>query len=89
MIYVSFKIIVAVRRQYADDTVAAVARTWARALAVSLAIVSVGLWFLPAGHHVLFWVYSGLAGALYQATRAHDPQFSLRRVLMIIPRRDP
>jgi hypothetical protein len=66
-----------------------VARTWARALAVSLAIVSLGLLFLPAGHHVLFWVYSGLAGALYQATRAHDPQFSLRRVLMTMPRRDP
>jgi hypothetical protein len=78
MIYVSFKIALVVLRRHADDADAAVARSWARALVASLAALSVTLLAAPAAGAPLFWVYVGLAGALYQATRAHDPTFAVR-----------
>jgi hypothetical protein len=78
LVYVSFKILVVVLREYADDSAAAVARTWARALVASLAGLSVALVFLPPAHDLALFLYTGLAGALYQATRAHDPKLAIR-----------
>ncbi|MGZ3442917.1 MAG: O-antigen ligase family protein, partial [Polyangia bacterium] len=78
MIYVSFKVVVTILRRYAGNADAAVARIWALALFASLAGMSVGVFFLSFCYHVVFWIYVGLGGALYQATRAHDPEFEIR-----------
>ena len=40
--------------------------------------MSIGVFFLSFCYHVVFWIYIALAGALYQATRAHDPTFDVR-----------
>jgi len=74
ILYLSFKIAVVVLDRYSDDADAAVARVWARALVAALAGLTAGLAFVPPDRHALFWIYTGLAGALYQAARAHDPQ---------------
>jgi hypothetical protein len=74
LIFVSLRILAGVRRLYADDSAAAVARTWAQALQASLAGVAAAVLLFPAVDPALLWIYSGLAGALYQATRAHDPK---------------
>ena len=41
-----------------------------------------GCFFVPPGHGTSFWIYTGLAGALYQAARAHDPKLT-RPVVLI------
>ncbi len=78
MIYVSFKLIVTILRRYADDADATVARVWAWALLASLAGVSIGALFVSRFDGVTSWIYVGLTGALYQATRAHDPKLAIR-----------
>ena len=77
MIYLSFKVVISILRRYAGDAGAAVARVWALALFASLAGLSVGVFFLSFCYHVVFWIYIGLVGALYQATRTHDPDFQV------------
>ncbi|HEX9102754.1 MAG TPA: O-antigen ligase family protein [Polyangia bacterium] len=78
LLYLSFKILATILRRYADDRDAAVARAWAVALLASLAGMSIGVFFLSFCYHVVFWIYIGLVGALYQATRAHDPTLEVR-----------
>jgi hypothetical protein len=78
MIYVSFKVVVTILRRYANDAGAAVARVWALALFASLAGMSVGVFFLSFCYNVVFWIYIGLVGGLYQAARAHDPELEVR-----------
>src|SRR5262249_21316726 len=77
MLYVSFKIAVVLLRRYSDDADAAVARTWARALLAALAGLTARLVGVPPGRHAVFWIYTGLAGAIYQAARTHDAQLAL------------
>ena len=74
VLFLSFKIAVVLLRRYAGEPEANAARTWARALLAALAGVAVGLFFVPPGGSAVFWIYAGLSAALYQATRAHDPQ---------------
>jgi hypothetical protein len=74
----SLRIARAVLREHADDPDAAVACTWARALRVALVVVAASCALAPAAAAGLVWIFGGLAGALYQATRAHDPHFVLR-----------
>ena len=62
--FLSFKTAARPASRYADDRDAAVARTWARALLAALAGLAVGLLFVPPGHGAVFWIYTGLAGAL-------------------------
>ena len=78
LLYLSFKIIATILRRYADDADAAVAHTWALAILASLAGMGVGVFFLSFCYHEVFWIYVGMAGALYQATRAHDPTFDVQ-----------
>ena len=78
LLYLSFKIVVTVLRRYADDADAAVARTWALAILASLAGMAIGVFFLSFCYHEVFWIYVALAGALYQATRAHDHTFEVQ-----------
>jgi O-antigen ligase len=78
VLYLSFKIVVEVLRRYADEPGAAVARTWAMALLASLTGMVVGIFFLSFCYHIVFWVYMGLCGALYQACRARDPDLRVR-----------
>jgi hypothetical protein len=78
MLWAALSIPRAVRRAYADEADAAVARSWARALRPSLIVVAAAFFVAPAAAARLFWIYTGLAGALYQAARAHDPSFRLR-----------
>ena len=78
LIYLSFKIVTTILHRYAGDRDAAVARTWALALLASLAGMSIGIFFLSFCYHFVFWFYIALVGALYQATRAHDPNLDVR-----------
>ncbi len=78
LLYLSFKILITILRRYADDRDAAVARSWALALLASLAGMSIGIFFLSFCYHFVFWFYVALVGALYQATRAHDPKLEVR-----------
>jgi choline-glycine betaine transporter len=77
LLYVSFKILVVILRRYSDAADASVTRPWARALLASLAGLSAGLLFFPAREHVAYFVVPGLAGALFQATRAHDDKLEI------------
>lgn len=78
LLYLSFKILMTILRRYADDRDAAVARSWAMALLASITGMCVGIFFLSFCYHIVFWIYIGLVGALYQATRAHDPKLEVR-----------
>ena len=84
IVYVSAKIPVAVLRHVPADPAlalgagASVARPWAMALLAAFAGLSVGIFFLSFSYHYVFWIYVGLSGALYSATRTHDPTFRVR-----------
>lgn len=77
LFYVSLKTAAWVLRRYAGDPDAAVARDWAAGLLAALAALAVGAFVVPVAGGVVFFVYLGLAGALYQAARAHDPALEL------------
>lgn len=77
LLYISFKTVLTILIRFADDPAAAVARAWALALLASLGGMSVGIFFLSFCYHIVFWVYMGLCGALFQACRAHDPTFTV------------
>jgi hypothetical protein len=57
---------------------ASVARAWALGLLAAFCGLSVGIFFLSFSFHYVLWIYIGLSGALYSATKAHDPDFSVR-----------
>ncbi|MGZ3442463.1 MAG: hypothetical protein ACXVDD_23240, partial [Polyangia bacterium] len=78
LVYLCFKIVTDLPRRYSEAADAAVARDWALALLASLAALTVGACFLSFGDHFIFWIYVGLVGGLYQATRAHDPKLEVR-----------
>lgn len=82
VLYLSFKTALVLFLRYRNERDAAVAVTWARALFAALAGLSVSLVFVPPGRGAAFWIYTGLAGALYQAARAHDPKLT-RPVVLI------
>lgn len=82
VLYLSFKTAVVVLVRYRNNRDAAAACAWARALLAALAGLTVGLFFVPPGRGTTFWIYTGLAGALYQAARAHDPKLT-RPVVLI------
>ena len=42
-----------------------------------LAGLFVGIFFLSFCYHSLLWIHIGLAGALYNAVRRHDPTFTV------------
>jgi len=54
-----------------------VARTWALGLLAAFCGLAVGIFFLSFVYHYVLWIYMGMAGALYSATKAHDPRFSV------------
>ena len=57
---------------------AGIARTWAMALLASFCGLAVGTFFLSFSYHYVLWIYFGLAGALYAATRAHNRSFEVK-----------
>jgi hypothetical protein len=54
-----------------------IARAWALALIASFCGLLVGTFFLSFSYHYVLWIYFGLVGALYSATRAHDRSFEV------------
>ena len=78
VLYASFKTVLSALARFEGDPAAKVARAWAMALLASLVGMSVGIFFLSFCYHLVFWVYMGLCGALYQACRAHDPTFTVK-----------
>jgi hypothetical protein len=78
LLYLSLKILITILRRFGNDRDAMVARTWAVALLASLAGMAVGIFFLSFCYHIVFWIYIGLVGALWQACRAHDPELEIR-----------
>jgi hypothetical protein len=77
VIYLSFKIPVAILRRYAGRPEAAVARTWAVAILATQSGIAVGSFFLSFAYQHIAWIYIGLAGALYSAVKTHDPEFEV------------
>lgn len=85
LVYLALKIPFTVLRRYRGPESepggafegAEVARIWAMALLASYVGLAVGMFFLSFTYHYVLWIYLGLAGALYSATRAHDPQFEV------------
>jgi O-antigen ligase len=55
-----------------------VARVWALGLLAAFCGLAVGIFFLSFSFHYVLWIYMGMAGALYSATKAHDPSFEVR-----------
>jgi O-antigen ligase len=51
------------------------ARVWAVSLLAAFAGLCVGIFFLSFAYHMVLWIYVGLTGALYSATKLHDPEF--------------
>jgi len=77
LIYLPFKIVGTIERRYADDGSASVARTWATAIRASMTGMTIGIFFLSFCYHQILWIYWGIVGALYQATKAHDPKLEV------------
>jgi O-antigen ligase len=81
ILYLSAKIPLAVLREVSgrsgavDSEEAASARPWAMALIACFAGLAVGIFFLSFTYHYVFWIYVGMAGALYSAVRTHRPAF--------------
>jgi O-antigen ligase len=86
LIYLSIKTPYAVLKRYpppgttgaAEDAAEPeIARAWAMAILASFTGLSVGMFFLSFTYHYVLWIYFGLVGALYCATRRHDPSFKV------------
>jgi hypothetical protein len=75
VLYASFKTVLSALVRFEGDPAARPARAWSMALLASLVGMAVGVFFLSFDYHIVFWVYIGLCGGLYQACRAHDPTF--------------
>ena len=64
------------RRETAPE--AKVAQIWATAMLASLAGFSVSALFLSLTYHYVLFVILGLVGALYAATKRHDPRLEIK-----------
>jgi hypothetical protein len=73
VLYLSAKIPLAGLRRLEDPA----ARSWALALFASWLGLLAGLFF-RAQAGALVWIFAGLSGAFYSATRSHDPDFQVR-----------
>jgi len=60
-----------------DLEAASVARAWAVGFLAAFCGLAVGIFFLSFSYHYVLWIYMGLSGALYSATKAHDPEFTV------------
>ncbi|HLU66289.1 MAG TPA: O-antigen ligase family protein [Kofleriaceae bacterium] len=78
VLYLSVKTLLLAVFRYYRVPEARVAFTWALALLASFTGLMVGIFFLSFAWHFVFWIYVGLAGAFYSATRTHDPGFEVR-----------
>lgn len=94
LLYISFKIPLTILNRYPDPKRTArllpaqaaagrvdepfVARAWALGMLAAFCGLSVGIFFLSFAYHYVLWIYMGLSGALYSATKAHDPDFEVR-----------
>jgi len=65
------------RLSLSDDPAAAPARTWSIAILASQIGLLVGIFFLSFCYHQVLWIWFGVAAALYQAMKAHDPEFEI------------
>ncbi len=61
-----------------DLEAAGVARAWALGMLAAFCGLAVGIFFLSFSYHYVLWIYMGLSGALYSATKAHDPEFTIQ-----------
>ena len=85
--YVAIKMTLRMQTVLEQRPETAAARTWATALLASLVGMLVSSFFLSIAYHAILWMFLGLAAALYNAVRAHDPQFRIsfgRRDLALV-----
>jgi hypothetical protein len=76
MMYMAFKVsMVILRREQAAE--ASVAQVWATAMLASVSGFAVSALFLSLTYHYVLFVILGLVGALYSATKRHDPRLSI------------
>ncbi len=78
LVYVTFKIPITALRRLRGQPDARFADVAAMTILATLCGLMVGSFFLSFSPHNIFWIYLGLAGALYSALRTHDPTFRVR-----------
>ncbi|PID38964.1 MAG: hypothetical protein CSB49_02750 [Proteobacteria bacterium] len=75
--YITAKMLLQIRAHTKGRPEAKVAQLWSEALLASHAGLHFGIMFLSFCYHFIYWIYIGLAGAIYKATKAHDPDFEV------------
>ena len=76
--YVAFKLLIKVRQATKDKPEARAAYLWSEALLASNVGMHVGICFLSFCYHFIYWIFIGLAGAVYKTAQAHDPEIKVR-----------
>lgn len=76
--YMTFKTLILVRSHTKEKPQARAAFLWSEALLASNTALHLGISFLSFCYHPIYWIYLGLAGALYKAVKRHDPDFEVR-----------
>jgi hypothetical protein len=75
--YTTFRLLLAVRNLTKDKPEARVAQIWSEALIASHVTLHIGIMFLSFNYHPIYWIYSGLASAVYKSTQSHIPSFEI------------
>ncbi|MCA9667747.1 MAG: hypothetical protein KC503_19240 [Myxococcales bacterium] len=79
IIYQSFRIgLTAIKKYSPDDPDGRMPHYFGLAIVAAFTGVVAGILFLSFNYHYLLWWYFGLAGALYQAIKRHDPSFNVK-----------
>lgn len=77
VLYLSFKTLLTALKRYAEGPEARVARIWAMGLLAAFIGCCVGSFFLSFTYHNVLWIFIGLTGAFWSASRRHDPGFEV------------
>jgi O-antigen ligase len=78
ILYTSIKIPIVALLRTRDGSAPQDVRHWAMSVLAALVGTYVGVFFLSFTWHYMLWCYKALAGALYRALAAHDPELRVR-----------
>jgi len=78
LLYLAFKAMYRIQRDFVDRPEAATARTWAIALLAAMTGLFFSQAFLSVTYHVVVWTLLGLVAGLYGVVRRHAPEWRVR-----------